>query len=345
MIMRSLLTFTLFSCMICIHASDEGLGGVASNHNAVVAEVDGAKITIGDFEQKHPAGLFQALNAYYQTERKAVDDFINEYLLERQAQKENVTVAQLLERHVNSVIPKDPPEEALQLYYEGTESKEPFEKMRGPILDHIRETRIAKGKAAYVQTLRSQSNVVFRLAPPRATVSLKDVPVRGVPTAPVTIVEYADYECPYCQQVQPTLDKLEADYKGKVAFAYKDFPLPMHSHAQKASEAALCAGAQGKYWEYHDRLFKDKQLEVPQLKESAAALQLDTKAFNECLESGKQAEVIKAQLGEGQALQIGGTPSFLINGRFLSGALSYEELRQAVEEELNGGSTSQRAAK
>ena len=85
-------------------------------------------------------------------------------------------------------------------------------------------------------------------------------------------------------------------------------------------------------------------MEVPQLKQSAAALQLDTKVFDECLDSGKQAETVKAQLGEGQALQIQGTPSFLINGRFLSGALSYEDLHQAVEEELNSASTPQRAA-
>ena len=163
---------------------------------------------------------------------------------------------------------------------------------------------MAKAKAAYIESLRSQAQVVFRLAPPRTTVSLKDVPVRGVQAAPVTIVEYADYECPYCQQVQPTLDRLETDYKGKVAFAYKNFPLPMHPHAEKAAEAALCAGAQGKYWEYHDRLYKVKELDVPQLKQSAAALQLDTKTFDECLDSGKQAEIVKTQSAEGQGLQI-----------------------------------------
>jgi protein-disulfide isomerase len=119
----------------------------------------------------------------------------------------------------------------------------------------------------------------------------------------------------------------------------------MHPHAEKAAEAALCAGAQGKYWEYHDRLFKVKELEVPQLKESAAALQLDTKAFDECLDSGKQAAAIKTQAAEGQALQIQGTPSFLINGRFFSGGLSYEDFQRIVEEELKGSSAPQRAAR
>ena len=301
-----------------------------------MVEVNGAKLTLADFEAKRSGTLFQARNTYYETLRKAMEDYINEYLLQQQAQKENVTVAQLLERHVNSVIPKEPPsEDALRLYYEGIDRKEPYETIRGAILDHIRDTRMAKAKAAYIESLRSQAQVVFRLAPPRTTVSLKDVPVRGVQAAPVTIVEYADYECPYCQQVQPTLDRLETDYKGKVAFAYKNFPLPMHPHAEKAAEAALCAGAQGKYWEYHDRLYKVKELDVPQLKQSAAALQLDTKTFDECLDSGKQAEIVKTQSAEGQGLQIQGTPSFLINGRFISGGISYEDFRRIVEEELS----------
>src|SRR5207244_5422354 len=125
--------------------------------------------------------------------------------------------------------------------------------------------------------------------------------------------------------IQPIIDKLTAEYSGKVAFAYKDLPLQMHPRAQKAAEAAHCAGAQGKYWEYHDQLFANKQLYIPQLKESALALKLDTKAFDKCLDSNEQTEVVKAQMTEGQALQIQGTPSFFINGRFFSGVLSYEQ--------------------
>ena len=157
-------------------------------------------------------------------------------------------------------------------------------------------------------------------------------------------VEYSDYECPYCQQTQPALDKVEAEYKGKIAFAYKDTPLPMHSHAQKAAEAAHCAGVQGKYWEYHDLLFKTRQLEIPQLKEGARTLNLDSKAFDECLDSGAQAATVKAQAADGAALQLQGTPSFLINGRFFNGGLSYEQFRNAIEEELKAAPTATKQA-
>jgi protein-disulfide isomerase len=162
--------------------------------------------------------------------------------------------------------------------------------------------------------------------------------VRGVPDAPIVSVEYSDYECPYCQQTQAALDKIEAEYKGKIAFAYKDFPLPMHPHAEKAAEAAHCAGVQGKYWQFHDQLFKTKQLEVAQLKESARALNLNSKEFDECLDSGSQAEAVKTQSADGKSLQLQGTPSFLINGRFFNGGLSYDDLHGIIEEELKSAS-------
>ena len=336
--MRCFFTFFgLFSSALIFSTlvSGENKTTTSPGGDIVLAEIDGNKLTLADFERKHPTGLFQAYVTFYDTERKTVEEFIDESLLERQAQKENLTVPQLLERHVNSTLPKDPSEESLRVFYEGVDTKEPFEAVRDQILQSVRERRLAKAKTAYMQSLHAQAKVVFRLAPPRAKVDLANTPLRGLPNAPVVLVEYADYECPYCQQMEPVLDRIEAEYKGKVALAYKDVPLPMHPRAPKAAEAAHCAGAQGKYWEYHDRLYSSKQLEVPQLKEHARALNLDTAAFDKCLDSGQQAGVVKTQMAEGQALKLQGTPSFFINGRFINGGPSYEALRQIVEEQLS----------
>jgi protein-disulfide isomerase len=194
---------------------------------------------------------------------------------------------------------------------------------------------MAKAKTAYVQSLRSQAPITLRLAPPRAPISMKDVAVRGVANPQVTLLEFADYECPYCQQVQPILAKIEAEFNGKVGFAYKDFPLPMHPDAQKAAEASHCAGAQGKYWEYHDLLFTSKQLDPAALKNHARDLKLDTKAFDTCLDTGEMAGVVKDQGSEAEALGISGTPSFFVNGRAVSGALTYEKLHAVIGEELS----------
>jgi protein-disulfide isomerase len=333
--MRSVLTtgICLLSACLLAHAAtnnDESF----SNRDTVAAEIDGTKVTLGELEQKRSDNLFQARNGYYQAERKVLEDYINDYVLAKQAQKEGVTVDQLLERHVKSTLPKDPTEEALHVYYEGLESPQPFESMRGKILDHIREVRFERAKAAYIQTLVSKANILITLPPPRAEIALDHTPLLGPQNAAVTFVEFADYECPYCQQVAPSLAKLESEYKGKVTFAYKDMPLAMHSHAQKAAEAAHCAGAQGKYWEYHNELFMSKQLEIPALKEEARKLNLDAAAFDQCLDSGAQADTVKAQADEAQKLGIQGTPVFFINGRMMSGAVSYEELHKAVEQEL-----------
>jgi protein-disulfide isomerase len=305
-----------------------------SNANTTVLEVDGVKVTNAEFEQKRPGSVFQARNAFYEAERKSIDDYVDEYLLEREAKKENLTAAQMVEKHVTSMLPPDPSDDALRVYYEAVDTPLPFEAVRAQILDHIKQIRIAKAKAAYVKSLRAQAKVVITLNAPRATVSLKDTPIRGAVDAPVMIVEYSDYECPYCQQTQPALDKIEAEFKGKIAFAYKDTPLPMHSHAQKAAEASHCAGVQGKYWEYHDYLFAHKQLEIAQLKEAARTLNLDSKSFDECLDSGAQAATVRAQSADGAALQLQGTPSFLINGRFINGGLGYDQFRSLIEEEL-----------
>jgi len=195
-------------------------------------------------------------------------------------------------------------------------------------------------KAAYVQSLRSRAHVAVRLAPPRAQLAVGSAPMRGASVPVVTIIEYADYECPYCQQIQPTVARLEAEYKGRLAFAYKDVPLPMHPNAQKAAEAAHCAGAQGKYWEYHDLLFASKQYDLTQLQEHARALKLDGQAFDQCLGSGAQAERIKEYVAEAQSFALPGTPGFFVNGRFISGAADYEMLRRVVEEELSAVSSS-----
>jgi protein-disulfide isomerase len=317
----------------CLLAANKG-AEVCTVGNTAVLEINGTKLSLADLEQRDPAALFPARNVYYDAQRKAIDEFVAKDLLEEQAKREHVTVDQLLDKHVTSMLPKDPPEEALEVYYEGLDTDKPYQAVRSQILSAIRQRRLAKAKAAYLQSLRTQANISVLLQAPRAEISMKDVALRGPVQAPVTVVEYADYECPYCQQIQPALNKLEKEYEGKVAFAYKDYPLPMHSHAQKAAEASRCAEAQGKYWQYHDSLFADKQLEVPALKESARKLNLDETAFGECLDSGASANFIKLSSEEAEALGIQGTPTFFINGRILNGTLSYDHLKAAIEEEL-----------
>jgi protein-disulfide isomerase len=176
-------------------------------------------------------------------------------------------------------------------------------------------------------------------APERVDVGVDDDSVRGNADAPVTIIEFSDYECPFCERffVQ-TLPQIEKEYidTGKVRFVYRDYPLSFHLNATAAAMAAECAGEQGKYWEYHDALFEHQDaLDNASLKQHANDLGLDTASFNRCLDSGEMAEEVQKDFQEGMRLGIRGTPTFFINGQRLVGALPYQAFRQVIEQEIN----------
>lgn len=301
--------------------------------SAVVAEVNGEKLTFGDLEQQEGGQLLQARYAYYNSQRKALDQLIDEKLLEIHARSKGLTVDQLLDKEVYDKI-KDPTEDQLQVYYEGLETNEPYEAVRDRVLEHIRELRHGKARAAYVADLKKQATLQVMLQAPTATLEVKDAYLRGPKNAPVTLVEFADYECPYCQRVKPDLQKLQTEYGDKVAIVYKDFPLPMHHRAQKAAEAARCAGEQGKFWEFNDVLFYSKQLDISNLKQDAHVLKLDEQRFNQCLDNGTEAAAVKKDLEEGKHLGLSGTPSFFVNGHFISGAVEYSALKEMVDQQL-----------
>jgi protein-disulfide isomerase len=152
----------------------------------------------------------------------------------------------------------------------------------------------------------------------------------------VTIVEFSDFECPFCRALFPTLKRLEADYKDQLRVVYLQFPLAsMHTHARKAAEASLCAYEQDKFWQLHDAMFNDQQnLGVEDLRKKASALSLDMKSFNDCLDSGKYLSEIQSDMEEGVRAGISGTPALFINGRLLIGAQPYGDIQKIIEDEL-----------
>jgi len=306
---------------------------VTINGQVVVAEVSGQKLTAGELEQEEGGKLLQARFQYYVNQRKALDDLIDSRLLVNEAQRRHLTLDQLLEQEVYKPV-KDPTEDQLQVYYEGLDTQQPYEAVRGQVLEHIRELRRNKARAGFVATLRKQANIVVLLSPPVADVSLANSYVRGRRDAEIVLIEFADFECPYCEKVTPALQQLRKEYGDKVAIGFKNFPLPMHHKAQKAAEAALCAGEQGKFWEYHDVLFYSQQFSVAELKQHARVLKLNGERFDECLDSGSMADRVKKDAEEGKSLGLTGTPSFFVNGHFFSGAVDYDTLKQMIEQQL-----------
>lgn len=299
----------------------------------VVAEISGQQLTVADLEQKEAGTLLQARYQYYVNQRKALDDLIDDQLLATEANKRHLTVDQLLEQVAYKGL-KEPTEDQLQVYYEGIETKQPYDVIRSQVLDHIMELRKGKARASYLEQLRKDAKISVYFMPPIADVDIADTYIKGSRDAEVMLVEFADYECPYCEKVTPDLQRLKKEYGDKISIAYKDFPLPMHHSAEKAAEAARCAGLQGKFWEYHDVLFYSRQLGVAELKEHARVLKLDGQKFDECLDNSLMMSAVKKDLDEGMKLGLTGTPSFFVNGHFFSGAVDYATLKQMIDQQF-----------
>jgi protein-disulfide isomerase len=300
----------------------------------VVAQVSGKNLTMADLQQKEGGKLLQAEYQFYLNRRKALEELIDNQLLEDAARKKNISLDQLLNTEIYKDI-KDPTEDQLEVYYEGMDTKEPYASIRDEVLNHIRELRRSKARAAFVENLRKEARIDIRLMPPSADVNTENAYFTGPKDARVTLLEFADYECPYCQKVNPQVEQLRKEYGDKLQIIYKDFPLPMHHSSEKAAEAARCAGEQGKFWEYHNVLFYSKQLEVSDLKEHARVLKLDGDRFDTCLDSGNETAAVKKDLEEAKSLGLTGTPSFFVNGHFFSGVVDYAVIRDMVNQQLN----------
>jgi protein-disulfide isomerase len=172
--------------------------------------------------------------------------------------------------------------------------------------------------------------------PTRIDVEADGFPAKGPADAPVTIVEFSDFQCPFCSRLLPALGQVVEEYGNQVRLVFRQFPLSsLHPDAQKAAEASLCANEQGMFWEMHDAMFENQQaLGVEQLKATARSLGVEGTDFDSCLDSGRFATEVAADLQAGRAIGVNGTPALFINGRFLSGAKPFEDIAELVDDEL-----------
>jgi protein-disulfide isomerase len=326
--MKTLLRLLILLCPLSIMDAQN-----TPSAQEVVAEIGNQKLTAADLDQKEGGTLLQARYQYYMSQRKALDELIDSQLIAAEASKKGLPVDDLLQREVYKDI-KDPTEDQLQVYYEGIDTHQSYSEVRTLVLEHIRQLRRNKARAAYIAELRKEADITVLLMPPVAELNLANTYLDGNRNAEIVLVEFADYECPYCEKVQAHLLQLKKDYGDKIAIAYKDFPLPMHQRAEKAAEAARCAGEQGKFWAFHNILYTSRALNVEQLKAQARVLGVEGQIFDQCLDSGAMAQTVKKDLDEGVALGLTGTPSFFVNGHFFSGAVDYAALKQMVDQQL-----------
>jgi protein-disulfide isomerase len=322
-------------------------GAAARDPNAAVAKIGGQVITEAELTKESKADLARAegehIEKVHGIKEAKLNEMVEKRLIEAKAKAEGITADKLVEREVGSKV-TPPSEEQLKGMYENAKKSgqqlPPYEQIKPQIVEYATRQSKDTARRAFIDKLRADSKVEILLPPalmPKVEVAAEGQ-LRGPTSAPVTIVEFSDFQCPFCSRAEDTVKKVMDTYKGKVRLFYRDYPLPFHPNAQKASEAALCAGDQNKYWEMHEKLFASQSaLTVPQLKDHAKGLGLDAGKFDKCLDGGDKAKVVETSKKVGEELGVNGTPHFFINGRGLSGAQPFEKFKELIDIELAGG--------
>jgi predicted DsbA family dithiol-disulfide isomerase/Skp family chaperone for outer membrane proteins len=333
--------------IICALLAFAGVAGAQSNSDRV-AVVNGQVITQQELQRAAEAELKNLETRRLQNESslaqdkqqvltKALEELVAEKLIQAEAAKEKKTKEQLLEAEVESNV-ETPSDAEVEAFYDSNKERIPIPKAQA--LPQVKQYLVDRSRARFrdmlISRLKKEYGFKSYLEPLRAQVATAGFPSKGPAAALVTIVEFSDFECPYCSGLFPTLKQVEKNYAQQVRIVYRQFPLAnIHPHAQKAAEASLCANEQQKFWEFHDSMFgKQSELSVPDLKQRAVDLKLDTQAFNQCLDSGRQAAAIQADIQEGARNGVTGTPALFINGRLLSGNQPYSEIKDIIDDEL-----------
>jgi protein-disulfide isomerase len=335
----------LWALLIAVSGPLAAQGGGAAGKT--LATVDGAVITEEQVRKQAAVDMekldmqqLQLLAELGRNRHQLIEGNLNrlieEKLLDAEAASRKVSREELMKTEVEGKM-QQPTKADVDKFYEENRQQIPMpkEQVAGQILEYLGEQRSRAAYDSFITTLKDKYKVQTFLEPLRTTVEVKDHPSKGSAQAPVTIVEFSDFECPYCSKLTATLQEVEKNYGDKVRIVFRQFPLANHPNAPKAAEASLCANDQSQFWAMHDLLFQEpKQLEIDAIKAKAVSLKLDADKFNGCLDSGRYAERVKADRREGATVGVSGTPAMFINGRFISGAVPYADLAKILDDEI-----------
>lgn len=313
------------------------LGGCSgSGSKEVAATINGKPIYVNEIDQAFGGRIAQQI---YEIRKEILDDLIDQRLLEIEAREKNMSAEDLVKDEVEGKI-DEPTEEEIRAIYEANKDQldSPFEAIKPQIVNSLKRNRQNIQKNAFLNQLRQKHKIETRLEKPpveRVQVSVDDDPFQGPKSAKINVIEFSDYQCPFCGRSRATVDKMLNTYKNDLKYVFRDFPLNFHKDAFSAHVAAQCANEQGKYWEYNRLLFDNQtSLKIEDLKRYAENLNLNPKEFNLCLDSNKYASEVQKDLDDGIKAGVSGTPSFFINGVMISGAQPFEKFKEIIDEEL-----------
>jgi protein-disulfide isomerase len=312
----------------------DGPAATFGDREITIAEVDAR------WRAVNPAEHFEAVQALYDGRRAALDGIVADALLEAEAEARGMTAEALLAQEIAGRVREVTDAQVVAFYNQNRNQMQgrSLEVMGSAIRNFLQDQQAADARLAYIDELRAAGPAVtLRLDPPRQEIALTEAdPVLGNPDAAITLVEFSDFECPFCAAAMPTLKQLLADYGDQVRLVWKDFPLTqIHPNAFRAGEAGHCAAEQDGFWAFHDVLFANQQaLDDASLVAHAATAGLDSAAFGACLEASRYADRVRAGMDLGAMLGVQATPTTFINGRAMSGAQPYEVFAGVIDEEL-----------
>ena len=338
MLSRVVVGVCAVSCVVALQAQTSPKQASSD----VVATVGEKKITLAEVDEiamKQVAEQFGNLRleqAIYAARRGAIEDIIAQRLFDDAASTEKIEPAKLLDREVTGKVATPTDAEVTTWYLANQERVQgaTLEQARSAIRQYMGQERTQAARLAYVDRLKAKSTVKVMLDQPREIVK-GEGPALGPANAPIELVEFSDFQCPYCRRAAPIVKQVIEAYGAQLHFVYRHYPLSQHENARPAAEAAACADEQGKFWAFHDRLFADPaRTSDPRLRQTAKELELDTTRFNACVDSHQFRAKVETDMKAGNAAGVMGTPAFFVNGRPLLGDPSLEQFKRLIDDEL-----------
>jgi len=333
--MLSLITMVLVAFAMSACAAPAPEAADTAEGSTVVARVGDQEITADDLEAEAGPALMKLRQQMYDAKMQVLEKKVFNILSEEAAKDAGMPLEQWIRENLVLAEPTEAEIAQVMAQYRSRLAKED-DAARKQVIDYLKQNTAQKAQADLQHRLVDAAGVEIFLDPPRVEPVLTDQsPSRGPADAPIVLIEYTDFQCPFCGRVQPTLDALRERYGDSIRMVFKNLPLAMHQQAQFAAEAALCAGDQEGFWPMHDWLFANhKAISRETILAQATEQGLDIDALNVCLDEGRHTAEVQADMKEAGSFGITGTPGFVVNGRILTGAQPLENFIKVIDDEL-----------
>ncbi len=300
----------------------------------VAATVGSTTISKTDLEKRVKPRLIEIDNERFEALKEGLDEMVADELFKQEAKARNVSPEQLEAQEITGKA-GEPTDAEIQQVYDANKAQlqgQTLDAVKPRIVEFLKEQKAAARKETFINELKSKYKTVVNLKAPIVEVSTGGRPEKGPKDAPITMIVFSDYECPFCRRAESTVEEVLKKYEGKIKYVFRDYPLPFHAKAKPAAVAANCAIPQGKFFEYNQKLFVT-DLSPENYKKIAGDLGMDQKKFDECVAKNDE-KTIDQDLADGAAVGVNGTPAFFINGRMLSGAQPFEAFKVIIDEEV-----------